>query len=101
MWNRKGKAESVQPQFSPATTDEPSSISLHSHGVEHAIRRRLLEEPGLNFSSLVVRRIQNGICLEGIVETDECPDLREMVQSVSGVTEVLNHVMVRRPPNKG
>ncbi|MFQ5733614.1 MAG: hypothetical protein ACE5KM_16885, partial [Planctomycetaceae bacterium] len=41
-----------------------------SHSVECNVRRRLLSQRRLRFSSLVVRRIEKGVCLEGVVETD-------------------------------
>lgn len=62
------------------------------------VRRELLNCPGLQFSSLVVRRIQNGVCLEGVLETnDSNDDVCRLVRGVAGVDRVLNHLVVRQP----
>jgi hypothetical protein len=81
-----------------AVIDEP-------HGIEQAVRRRLLGEPQLKFSSLVIRRIRDGVCLEGVMLTDgDCPDVCSLAQSVRGVEQVLNHLVInsaRNLPAKG
>ena len=76
------------------------------HRIEQAVQRELLAETTVRFASLVVRRIdKNGICLQGVVETDDTvPDLCKIAQRVAGVNQVLNHLLVtpRRPlPPKG
>ena len=82
--------------FDMATVEVPPR-PVRPHQVERAIQRELLGQPGLRFSSLVIRRIRDGICLEGVLETeDECPDVCRLVKSVAGVDNVLNHLVVRR-----
>lgn len=75
------------------------------HQVEHEVRRHLLTHPDLRFSSLVIRRIRDGVCLEGVLEADQsAPDVCSLAQSVAGVHQVLNHLVVRkssRLPAKG
>jgi hypothetical protein len=75
------------------------------HQVEQDVRRVLLSQPHLHFSSLVVRRIADGVCLQGILQTDEkSPDVCSIAQRVSGVNNVLNHLLIApgRPlPAKG
>ena len=62
------------------------------------VRRELLNRPGLQFASLVVRRVQNGVCLEGVLEANKAnDDVCRLVQSVAGVERVLNHLVVRQP----
>jgi hypothetical protein len=87
---------------SPRTFVEPA---LHSsaprgfnapHGLEQAVHRRLRSHPGLQFASLVIRRIPNGVCLEGVLETDADQDVCHLARSVAGVDEVLNHLVVRQ-----
>lgn len=72
------------------------------HQVERTVRRELLAHPQLCFSSLVIRRLRDGICLEGVLEADdEVPDVCRLAQQVAGVERVLNHLVVRRPtPSK-
>jgi hypothetical protein len=66
------------------------------HGLEQAVHRRLCSQPGLQFASLVIRRIPNGVCLEGVLESDADQDVCHLARSVAGVDEVLNHLVVRQ-----
>jgi osmotically-inducible protein OsmY len=78
---------------------------ISPHQVEQEVRRALLSQPNLHFSSLVVRRIADGVCLQGILQTDaESPDVCSIAQRVAGVNCVLNHLLIApgRPlPAKG
>jgi osmotically-inducible protein OsmY len=68
------------------------------HQVERDVRRELLSQPELRFSSLVVRRVGRGaICLEGVLETTagKAPDVSGLAQRVAGVDRVLNRLVVR------
>ena len=68
-----------------------------SHDFERDIQRRLLETPGLHFSSLVVRRLDDGICVQGILEmSGPHLDIGKIVRDVSGVENVVNQVLVRQ-----
>ncbi|MEX0703655.1 MAG: BON domain-containing protein [Planctomycetales bacterium] len=82
-----------------------TAVAERPHDLEHAVRRELLSQPGLRFSSLVVRRLPNGVCLEGVLEAeDDSPDIRSLVRRVAGVDQVLNHLVTYcppRPPRKG
>lgn len=75
------------------------------HGIEKDVQRALLSEPRLHFSSLVIHRMPNGVCIEGIVEADDgSPDISRVAKRVAGVDQVLNRVLVtrtRRVPPKG
>jgi len=72
------------------------------HGLEQDVRRSLLANPNVRISSLVVRRMPNGVCIEGVLETDDGPpDVCALVRRIPGITEVVNHLVVRRPPPKG
>ena len=81
------------------------SVLIHPHRLEQDIRHQLMCEPNLNFTSLTVRRIQDGVFLEGVLETDdEATDIESLVRRVSGVQRVLNSVVIRRShdlPRKG
>ena len=66
------------------------------HQIEQSVRRQLLAHPEFRFSSLVIRRIKDGVCLEGVVETDdESADVCRLARSVAGVNSVLNHLVVQ------
>lgn len=89
-----------------AQQDDTASLTVNLiHEMEQDVKRRLLSADNLQFSSLVVRRIPGGVCLEGVLETDdEFADVCSLAQQVAGVEEVLNHLVVRpggRPPAKG
>lgn len=81
------------------------SVLIHPHRLEQDVRNRLMSESNLNFTSLVVRRIDDGVCLEGVLETDDdSTDIEHLVRRVAGVQRVINCVLVRRPhklPRKG
>ena len=66
------------------------------HSVEREVRKVLVSQPGLNFSSLVVRRMRDGVCLTGVVESMSCDtDVCGLVRQVAGVSEVVNRLLVR------
>ena len=78
---------------------EPEDVP---HRIEQDVQRKLLSDPRWHFSSLVVRRIPEGVCLEGVLETAEnCPNVSQSLRTVEGVNRVLNHLVIRRPPAKG
>lgn len=83
------------------------SVMIHPHRLEQDIRNRLMAEPSLNFTSLVVRRVRDGLCLEGVLETHDGEDdnsVSTLVRRVCGATPVLNHLVVhhtRELPRKG
>ena len=79
---------------------EPDTLAVveHPHSIEEAVLRRLREQPDLRFSSLVIRRIKDGVCVEGVLETDDtCPDLCSLAREVAGVEQVLNRLIIRKP----
>jgi osmotically-inducible protein OsmY len=78
---------------------------LSPHSVERNVRRELMSQPEFRFSSLVVRRIDNGVCLQGVLETTESgPDVISLARKVEGVNRVINRLLVthaRTLPPKG
>lgn len=77
----------------------PVTSATMPHEIEHAVQRKLRSLNTAEFRSLVVRRISDGVCLEGIVEYEgDCPDIADIVKSVDGVQQVLNHLVSRRVP---
>lgn len=80
------------------------SVMCHPHRLEQDVRNRLMAEPSLNFTSLVVHRVRDGLCLEGVLEVDDADDVSTLVRQVCGATPVLNHLVVhcnRELPRKG
>jgi osmotically-inducible protein OsmY len=74
------------------------------HQIECEVQRALMSHPHLRFSSLVVRRLENGVCLTGVLEADDdAPDVVSIAQRVQGVDQVLNRLLVSEKcrPQKG
>jgi osmotically-inducible protein OsmY len=90
-----------------ASAIDSGVIAAGPHQIEEDVQRELLGHPNLRFSSLVVRRIRDGVCLEGVLNVDEtCPDVCGLARQVAGVREVLNHLVIHRSaddvsPSKG
>ena len=73
----------------------PTQSSVEPHSVESGVRRELLSSPNFSVTSLVVRRIPNGVCLEGMVEVHgKEADIDATARRVLGVQEVQNHLLV-------
>ena len=92
--------ENYPPRFA-----SDSFSSLSPHHVEQEVQRELLSDPRLKFASLVIRRLDNGVCLQGVLEAGEdAPDVCSVAQRVAGVEHVLNRLVVtpmREVPPKG
>jgi hypothetical protein len=72
--------------------DESSST------LERAVRQKLISAPEVSISSLVVRQIEGGVCLEGILEANnDLTDVDRLVRSVASVDRVLNRLVIRPP----
>ncbi len=75
---------------------EPNQLDATPHALEQQVQRCLLQTPHVRFPSLVVRRLRDGVCLEGVMESDdECPDVCGLARQVSGVQRVINHLVIR------
>ena len=69
--------------------------SGHPHDVEAEVQRVLLGTPNLEFTSLVVRRVPQGVCLEGVLHGPvKSSDVADLVRTVAGVDVVINHLLV-------
>jgi len=103
--SKQAGSRSASPPATPAAieTCTPSlSDSIHisggRHRIEQDVQKTLLSHPNLRFSSLVVHRTNEGVCLEGVLESDEnAPDVCRLALTVTGVKEVLNHLVVKPP----
>lgn len=71
-------------------------LARQPHQMEQDVRRRLLSEPELCFSSLVIRRLRDGVCLEGVLESNPAgTDVSDIARTVAGVDRVVNCLVVR------
>ena len=76
-------------------TKTASAPPRSSHQLETDVRRVLSESDGLYVHSLVVRRMPNGICLEGVIRVaSDDFDVCRAVRQIDGVGEVVNHLLV-------
>lgn len=68
---------------------------VSAHQLEADVRRALLSAEGVDIASLVVRRLPNGVCLEGVVRVhSDDVDVCKAVRELTGVGEVVNHLVV-------
>jgi hypothetical protein len=80
---------------------QPDWSEIQPHALERAVRRQLNSFPDVRFLELVVRRVPNGICLEGVMETcGKAPDVAALVREIARVDNVLNHLIVRSTPGR-
>ena len=92
---------------SPVALDDPvpsgSSVEIiaphrfdrQPHAIETAVRRKLACQDGVHFFDLVVRRVPDGVCLEGVMRSDhDCPDIGDVVREIAGVERVINHLLI-------
>lgn len=92
-------------EASEASEQETGGIAvsdplLGQHEVEQNIWRELQMASGGDFSSLIVRRLHDGVCLQGVLETENAGFLGAMdslVKRVACVDRVLNQLVVREP----
>jgi hypothetical protein len=73
-----------------------TEVDCSRHDVERQVQRVLTSHPGLTVSNLVVRRLRDGVCLTGVIESIESDtDVCGLVREVAGVNEVVNRMLVR------
>ncbi len=68
------------------------------HDLERQVCRELRAAPGIEFTSLVVRRVEpDVVCLEGILQCEESAldEVSALARQVAGVQQVLNHLVVQ------
>jgi BON domain len=93
-------------------TDSSSLADSHfslAHLIEQGVRRELLSHEEWEFHSLVVHRMPDGVCLQGVLECDNPKTIDEIVKvtrQIPGVSKVINQIVVQKkrcskPPLKG
>lgn len=73
---------------------------LACHEIEQHVWSELQTIPGVHFSSLVVRRMRDGFCIDGVMEDDgeKTPfDVCRLVRALAPGNSVVNRLMVREP----
>lgn len=69
------------------------------HELECVVQRALLSMPRVHFSSLQVHRMEDGVCLTGIVnipDQGDRPNFERIAGTAAGVTQVLNRLVIQR-----
>ncbi len=109
---RKGNQTAISPtEILPGESSLPETQVLEQsrtqqcgcHQVEEEVRRQLLSDPNLHFSDLVIRRLPDGVCLEGFLDVNcDSGHISDLAQRVAGVETVLNRLInCPAPPVKG
>ena len=106
MARRKIRVDGVDGELQTQTTvalDDQQPTESHAVPEPHSLERLIMLElqTQFSFSSLVVRRLRDGICLQGILHWDEdAPDVTRTAQRIAGVERVINQLVVVREPSK-
>ena len=76
----------------------PLDPLLSRHEAEQYVWSALQSMPGVHFSTLIVRRTQNGFCIEGVMDDDgdQSPfDVCRLVRAIAPGCAVVNRLVVR------
>lgn len=93
MSNTSSVISTETPIPSVSTTVPLAGPSAAPHQLECMIQRGLQSYPGLRFARLTVHQCAQGVCLEGLLETnDEGLDLCDLVNQIAGVNAI-DHVV--------
>lgn len=66
-----------------------------AHQLEADVRRALMSSDGIEIASLAVRRLPNGVCLEGVIRVQgDDVDVCRAVRELDGVGEVVDHLTI-------
>lgn len=85
-----------------AASTVEESLDNSPSPLERAVRQKLTSDPEISISSLVVRQIEGGVCLEGTLEThSDLTDVERLVRSVASVDRILNRLVIRPPDASG
>lgn len=65
------------------------------HDVESEVRRKILAMDGLTVRSLVVRRIPDGVCIQGVVcSAGSQTSLRKVIAALPGIRQILDRTTI-------
>lgn len=102
-WSDSASASGLTSTALSATAVFSNSVAdplVSHHEIEQSIWSELHSIPGVHFSTLTVRRVRDGVCLQGVMEAaaDEmAPDICGLVRRVAQIENVLNQLLVREP----
>jgi len=83
------------PSGSALAVVEPCCVEQQPHAIETAVRNKLAGQKAIRVLKLAVHRVQDGVCLEGVMETDEDrQDVTEIVREIAGVDKVIDHLLI-------
>lgn len=73
-----------------------TELSGGPHQMEADVQRALLDCGDARFSHLVVRRMPNGVCLQGVMEVtgETTPDVAGLVRRAAKVDQIINHLLI-------
>ncbi len=78
-----------------STSHFAREVLRSAHQLESDVRRALNAAAGLDVGSLVVRKLPNGICLEGVIHVSSDDfDVCSLVREIEGVGEIVNNLVV-------
>ena len=90
------RSPSLSTTASPLTVTAAAPTTCDPHDLECRIQRGLQTYPGLKFLRLTVHQCTQGVCLEGVLESNETGlDLCDVVNTIAGV-KAINHVVAPR-----
>ena len=87
--------------FDTHATDEgrfacPEFSLCPPHQVEAEVSRTLRGSPGVYVESLSVHRIDDGVCLHGVVEVDDpSTDVEDIIRRALSIDQVINRMVVK------
>jgi hypothetical protein len=87
----------------PSTTSDSGILSdshfSMAHLIEQDVRRELMSHDDWQFHSLVVHRMPDGVCLQGVLECDDLStidDIVKVTQQIPGVSKVINQIVSQK-----
>ncbi|WP_437229588.1 BON domain-containing protein [Planctomicrobium sp. SH661] len=75
------------------------TLAATPHETECLVQRALLSLPNVQFSSLQVHRLADGICLTGVVKVAASaarPQFERVAGTAAGVAQVLNRLVIQQ-----
>jgi hypothetical protein len=88
----------------PPTTESSWLSDSHfslAHLIEQDVRRKLLAHDEWEFQSLVVHRMPEGVCLQGVLACDDpktIDDIVKVTEKIPGITKVINQIVSQKKP---
>lgn len=78
----------------------PSFSLFPPHRVESEVSWTLRNTPGVHVESLSVHRIEDGVCLHGVIELDDpSTDVEDVIRRALSIEHVMNRMVVKYGPS--